>query len=116
MTISERPRDVVCRLGNRWFYIICYFIEGYQQAKFQIHTKLKLHSANRRRPPPPLRITWLLELCVQRVNKIRGVSRTSSKSRMEIFVTKVLTFVTKISILDFVVVLDAPLKIGSTNN
>ena len=45
----------------------------------------------------------------------RGVSRTTAKSKMEFFVTKVndfqpLTFVTKSSILDFAIVLDMPLS------
>ena len=44
----------------------------------------------------------------------RGVSRTTAESKMELFVTKVndwilLTFVTKHSILDFVVALDRSL-------
>ena len=47
--------------------------------------------------------------------KSRGVSRTAAKSKLEFFVTKVngwkrLTFVTKSSILDFVVVSDTLLK------
>ena len=39
----------------------------------------------------------------------RGVSKSSAKSKKEIFVTKVKTFVTKISMLDFAEVLDKPL-------
>ena len=35
---------------------------------------------------------------------------------MEIFVTNVLTFVTRIAILDFAVGSEIPLKIGSTGN
>ena len=48
------------------------------------------------------------------VSTFRGISRITPKSDMELFVTKVngfqqLTFVTKVSISDLVVVLDTPL-------
>ena len=39
----------------------------------------------------------------------RGVSKTATKSKMEIFVAKVKTFVPNISMLDFVEILDKPL-------
>ena len=49
------------------------------------------------------------------MKKSRGVSRTTAKSKLELFVTKVngwkpLNFVTKSSILDFAVVPDTSLK------
>ena len=51
---------------------------------------------------------------VLNVSTSRGISRITPKSDMELFVTKVngfqqLTFVTKVSISDLVVVLDTPL-------
>ena len=73
--------------------------------------KLKLHQANKRRPPP---LFQPHNLCAHNVNKITDVYRTSAKSNMKTFeakVTKAKTFVTKISILDSAVVLDTSLKI-----
>ena len=46
------------------------------------------YSENKHRLPPPLLITLLLQLCVQRVNQIRGVFWTSTKFTVKMFVTK----------------------------
>ena len=52
--------------------------------------------------------------------EIRGVSRTTARSEMEIFVTKVsgwkpLTFFAKSSMSDFAVVLDMPPEVDAFN-
>ena len=66
------------------------FCRGLQHANIQIHIICgsSKYSENKHRPPPPLLITLLLQLCVQRDNQIRGVFWTSTKFTVKMFVTK----------------------------
>ena len=114
-TIRGHLRDVLCRLGNSRFHTMYRFIEGCQQAKFQIHT-LSENYTGRITLDRLFLFQSLKFLSSVYKGLIRCVSRTFAKSNIKIFVTEVLTCVTKISTLDFMVVLDTPVKIGSSYN